>query len=80
MDNAELHHGRDAAASGLATDPVCGMQVEIASARWTAERDGETFYFCAPGCRKALQSIWIPVFTYHLHADGCGFLHIAYHL
>jgi xanthine dehydrogenase accessory factor len=37
----------------VAIDPVCGMQVDPATARWTAERDGATFYFCAPGCRKA---------------------------
>jgi xanthine dehydrogenase accessory factor len=37
----------------MATDPVCGMEVDPTTARWTAERDGETFYFCAPGCRKA---------------------------
>jgi len=37
----------------LAIDPVCGMEVDPAAARWTAERDGQTFYFCAPGCRKA---------------------------
>ena len=36
-----------------AIDPMCGMQVDIASARWTAEKDGQTYYFCAPGCRKA---------------------------
>ena len=37
----------------FATDPICGMQVDPATARWTAERDGVTYYFCAPGCRKA---------------------------
>ena len=36
-----------------AIDPICGMQVDVASARWTAERDGQMYYFCAPGCRKA---------------------------
>ena len=36
-----------------ATDPICGMQVDVGTARWTAERDGQTYYFCAPGCRKA---------------------------
>ena len=36
-----------------AIDPVCGMNVEIGTAKWTAERDGQTYYFCAPGCRKA---------------------------
>ena len=36
-----------------AVDPICGMQVDIATAKWTAEKDGQTFYFCAPGCRRA---------------------------
>jgi len=35
-----------------AIDPICGMEVDIATARWTAERDGQTYYFCAPGCRR----------------------------
>jgi xanthine dehydrogenase accessory factor len=37
----------------VAIDPICGMQVEVATARWTAERDGQMYYFCAPGCRRA---------------------------
>ncbi len=35
-----------------ATDPVCDMEVEIASAKWTSARDGRTFYFCASGCKR----------------------------
>jgi xanthine dehydrogenase accessory factor len=35
-----------------AVDPVCGMLVEIATARWTSEKDGQTYYFCAPGCKR----------------------------
>lgn len=34
-----------------ATDPVCGMQVEIAGAQHTATLDGVTYYFCCAGCR-----------------------------
>ena len=37
--------------SETAIDPVCGMEVEIATAQWTQEYNGETYYFCAPGCR-----------------------------
>ncbi len=37
--------------SATAIDPVCGMTVEIASARATHERQGTTYYFCCPGCR-----------------------------
>lgn len=39
----------------IAIDPVCGMEVEVATARWIAEHDGETYYFCAPGCKTAFE-------------------------
>jgi len=35
----------------MAIDPVCGMEVEVSSARWISEHSGETYYFCAPGCK-----------------------------
>jgi len=35
-----------------AVDPICGMLVDVPTAKWTAEKDGQTYYFCAPGCRK----------------------------
>jgi len=34
-----------------AVDPICGMTVEIATARHTAEHAGRTWYFCCGGCR-----------------------------
>jgi len=34
-----------------AIDPICGMTVEIATARHTAEHGGRTWYFCCGGCR-----------------------------
>ena len=37
----------------MATDPVCGMTVDPATARRTSEYQGTTFYFCSPGCKKA---------------------------
>jgi xanthine dehydrogenase accessory factor len=40
-----------------AVDPICGMTVDIATAKWTAEKDGQTYYFCAPGCRKAFLAV-----------------------
>jgi xanthine dehydrogenase accessory factor len=36
-----------------AIDPVCGMTVEVASARHTFDHEGVTYYFCCPGCRRA---------------------------
>ncbi|MDQ6622009.1 MAG: YHS domain-containing protein, partial [Verrucomicrobiota bacterium] len=38
-------------AQGIATDPVCGMEVDPAKAAAVAERNGETFYFCSTHCR-----------------------------
>lgn len=39
-----------------AVDPVCEMLVDVATARWTHEHEGVTYYFCAPGCRKAFST------------------------
>jgi Cu+-exporting ATPase len=36
-----------------ARDPVCGMTVEIATAHFTSEYDGTTYYFCASGCKRS---------------------------
>jgi xanthine dehydrogenase accessory factor len=40
-----------AAGSATAVDPVCGMHVDVATARHTAELDGVTYYFCCRNCR-----------------------------
>jgi xanthine dehydrogenase accessory factor len=45
-----------AAAPATAVDPICGMTVEIATAKWSLERDGQTWYFCNPGCLEAFKS------------------------
>lgn len=37
----------------MAIDPVCKMQVDEASAAATSQYKGETYYFCAPGCKAA---------------------------
>jgi len=38
--------------AATAVDPVCKMTVDPATAI-SAEVDGQTYYFCAQGCRKA---------------------------
>ncbi|MCE8428501.1 MAG: YHS domain-containing protein [Candidatus Methanoperedens sp.] len=37
-------------------DPICGMQVDENTAQYKSEYKGKTCYFCAPGCKKALDS------------------------
>ncbi len=36
----------------MAIDPVCGMEVDTASATFVSEYKGETYYFCSPGCKR----------------------------
>jgi xanthine dehydrogenase accessory factor len=38
-----------------AVDPVCGMLVEVASARHVVEHGGTRYYFCCSGCRRAFE-------------------------
>lgn len=33
-------------------DPVCLMDVDPATARWSSEYNGRSYYFCAPACKK----------------------------
>ena len=35
----------------IAIDPVCGMEVDEATATETAVQESKTYYFCARGCR-----------------------------
>lgn len=51
----DLGHAQPTPERAEAIDPICGMTVDIATARFTAVRDGETFYFCCPGCKKTFE-------------------------
>jgi len=39
----------------MAMDPVCNMEVDPKTAPAKAEYKGETYYFCAPGCKVAFE-------------------------
>lgn len=39
----------------MALDPVCKMEVEPQTAAAKAEYKGDTYYFCAPGCKVAFE-------------------------
>jgi xanthine dehydrogenase accessory factor len=36
----------------VAKDPICGMTVDVATARHVLERDGVEYYFCCAGCKE----------------------------
>ncbi len=37
----------------MAKDPVCGMEVDEKTAAGKSEYQGQTYYFCSAGCKKA---------------------------
>jgi len=39
-----------------ALDPVCGMTVQVANARYIATLEGQTYYFCSAGCQKTFEA------------------------
>lgn len=39
-----------------AIDPVCGMSVTVADARFLSDHEGGTYYFCAPGCQHSFEA------------------------
>ena len=54
MANHHHHHATSDTKPGAktATDPVCGMQVEIKEGARTRDYGGETFHFCSAGCQE----------------------------
>ena len=37
----------------MVKDPVCGMEIDPKTAAGKSDYQGQTYYFCAPGCKKA---------------------------
>lgn len=48
----EPHGKASGRASRKAVDPICGMDVNVSTARHTHEHAGRTYYFCCPGCQS----------------------------
>ena len=40
----------------MAKDPVCGMDVDAASATHKTEYRGQTYYFCCPACKRSFEA------------------------
>jgi YHS domain-containing protein len=40
----------------MAKDPVCNMECDEKTAPAKSEYKGRTYYFCAPGCKKAFDA------------------------
>jgi xanthine dehydrogenase accessory factor len=42
-------------AAAQATDPVCGMTVDVGPGTRSSRRDGQTYYFCSAGCQTTFE-------------------------
>ena len=51
-----LEDGRFQDLGRLARDPVCGMSIEVETARASLQYDGETYHFCSRGCSWEFRS------------------------
>ena len=62
----------------MAKDVVCGMEVDEATAEWKTEYKGETYYFCAPGCKRAFENDpekYLGQSSMHMDHHGGGHSH-----
>jgi Cu+-exporting ATPase len=50
MPNHKEHREAEAGAPVRATDPVCGMTVDPATAQYRADHSGKSYYFCSAHC------------------------------
>ena len=57
----------------MAIDPICKMDVDEETAKWTSDHKDKTYYFCAPGCKAAFEEN--PDFhlmsDHPVHSCGC---------
>jgi YHS domain-containing protein len=37
----------------MVKDPVCGMTIDPKTAAGKSDYQGQTYYFCSPGCKRA---------------------------
>ena len=57
-------HSEEAAATNkVATDPICGMSVDVEKAKYTSTVNNETFYFCCLRCKETFDKPQISQIT-----------------
>ena len=54
----------------MATDPVCGMQVNEQTATATSVFEGNSYYFCCAGCKKKFDADPSPFIGKSVAGDG----------
>jgi len=54
--HASCCQGGDKTPAAMATDPVCGMQVDTATSKHQLTHDGQVFHFCCAGCKSKFEA------------------------
>ena len=67
-DRAHQHSSHSAEEPGTAIDLVCGMTVPADETSRPFEFEGQTYYFCCPGCRTAFEKDPIAYIAKGTHA------------
>lgn len=39
----------------MVKDPICGMEVDPQTTTLKTEYQGQTYYFCSPGCKREFE-------------------------
>jgi Cu+-exporting ATPase len=52
-ERALTEQGDEMNEKSTATDPVCGMSVDTATAEYRSFRGGQAYYFCSSGCKES---------------------------
>lgn len=47
-----MFHHSSSSAKDAAKDPICGMSVDSAKAKWVSDYQGTSYYFCGKGCKE----------------------------
>jgi YHS domain-containing protein len=55
LDRHRDRLGKRTAEAIMAKDPVCGMQVDEATAAAKLDHHGKTYYFCSPVCKDTFE-------------------------
>jgi Cu+-exporting ATPase len=52
MNNHQHHQKNGGSTEKGVKDPVCGMTIDLHTAKHQTDHDGQTYYFCSSGCRE----------------------------
>lgn len=75
--NEHAQSGVSTKEAGLAIDPVCGMKVDPARARFSHHHEHDTYYFCSQGCLNKFQANPLLYLPNSLPTDGSMVEHLT---